>query len=244
MNWRWLISFTKMLLNVLRYIMDKRFSRTALLLGDQGLGRLQAARVAVFGLGGVGAYTAESLVRSGVGYMRIVDFDTVKLSNCNRQILAVESTVGMLKTDAAYARLKDINPLCEIDRRVEFIDERSAPRLLDGIEYVVDAIDSVSSKVSCLRMPICCAYQRLHRWDLPEKQIRFLSAVVTSQSRITVLLQKLSANVFTEEMSSKEYGVFILLNRLIKTVMQNRNWIRRKHFPVEEKGLLWGVSPI
>lgn len=130
--------------------MDKRFCRTALLLGDQGLGRLQAARVVVLGLGGVGAYTAESLVRSGVGYVRIVDFDTVKLSNCNRQILALESTVGMLKTDAAYYRLKDINPLCEVDRRVEFVDEKSAPGLLEGIEYAVDAIDSVSSKVSLL----------------------------------------------------------------------------------------------
>lgn len=130
--------------------MDKRFSRTALLLGDQGLERLQAARVVVLGLGGVGAYTAESLVRSGVGYIRIVDFDTVKLSNCNRQILALESTVGMLKTDAAYNRLKDINPLCEVDRRVEFVDEKTAPGLLEGTEYAVDAIDSVSSKVSLL----------------------------------------------------------------------------------------------
>jgi tRNA A37 threonylcarbamoyladenosine dehydratase len=130
--------------------MDRRFSRTALLLGDQSVGRLEAVRVAVFGMGGVGAYTAESLVRSGVGYIRIVDFDMVKLSNCNRQILALESTVGMLKTDVAYNRLKDINPLCEVDRRVEFVDEKSAPRLLDGIEFVVDAIDSVSSKVSLL----------------------------------------------------------------------------------------------
>lgn len=130
--------------------MDKRFSRTALLIGDDGVKRCAAARVAVFGLGGVGAYTAEALVRSGIGFMRVVDFDNVKLSNCNRQILALESTVGSLKADVAYKRLLDINPSCEIDKRIEFVDEASAPHLLEGIDYVVDAIDSVSSKVSLL----------------------------------------------------------------------------------------------
>jgi tRNA A37 threonylcarbamoyladenosine dehydratase len=130
--------------------MDKRFSRTALLLGDENIKRLAEARVAVFGLGGVGAYTAEALVRSGIGFIRVVDFDTVKLSNCNRQILALESTVGVLKADAAQKRLLDINPSCEVDKKVEFVDETSAPRLLEDVDYVVDAIDSVSSKVSLL----------------------------------------------------------------------------------------------
>lgn len=130
--------------------MDKRFSRTALIHGDDGVKRCAAARVAVFGLGGVGAYTAEALVRSGIGFIRVVDFDTVKLSNCNRQILALESTIGTLKADVAQERLLDINPSCEVDKRVEFVDEASAPRLLEGVDYVVDAIDSVSSKVSLL----------------------------------------------------------------------------------------------
>ncbi len=130
--------------------MDKRFSRTALLLGEDNVKRLAEARVAVFGLGGVGAYTAEALVRSGIGFIRVVDFDTVKLSNCNRQILALESTVGTLKADAAQKRLLDINPSCEVDKRVEFVDEASAPHLLECVDFVVDAIDSVSSKVSLL----------------------------------------------------------------------------------------------
>jgi tRNA A37 threonylcarbamoyladenosine dehydratase len=137
-------------LHVLRLIMDNRFSRSALLFGDRNVKLLEKARVAVFGLGGVGAYTAEALVRSGVGYIRIVDFDTVKLSNCNRQILALESTLGYLKTDVALKRFKDINPLCDIDTKVEFVDENTAPRLLEGIDFAIDAIDSVSSKVSLL----------------------------------------------------------------------------------------------
>ena len=130
--------------------MNQRFSRTALLFGNNALKRLCAARVAVYGLGGVGAYAVEALVRSGVGYIRIIDFDTVKLSNCNRQLLALDSTIGKLKIDIEAERISQINPLCVVDKRYDFVDEKNADSLVDSIDYAVDAIDSVSSKVSLL----------------------------------------------------------------------------------------------
>jgi len=131
-------------------MMEKRFSRTALLLGEEKLQKIESTRVAIFGLGGVGGYAAEALVRAGVGYIRICDFDTIKYSNFNRQILAVESTVSRLKVDAAQERLLQINPQCIVDKRPVFVDEQNAGELLKNIDIAIDAIDSVSSKVSLL----------------------------------------------------------------------------------------------
>ena len=90
--------------------MREEFSRTAMLLGEDGLERLQRARVAVFGLGGVGGYTVEALARAGIGTLDLIDNDTVSLSNINRQILATHATVGMAKTEAAKRRVLEINP--------------------------------------------------------------------------------------------------------------------------------------
>ena len=94
--------------------MAEQFLRTEMLLGRQALTRLQRARVAVFGLGGVGGYVVEALARSGVGSLDLIDSDTVSVSNLNRQILATHSTVGMLKVDAARNRVLDINPACTV----------------------------------------------------------------------------------------------------------------------------------
>lgn len=112
--------------------------------------RLADARVAIAGMGGVGSYTMESLVRSGIGYIRIIDFDNVKSSNINRQLLATDETISKLKVDAAENRIKQINPDCIIDKRSAFIDESNVCELIDGVDLVVDAIDSVSSKVALL----------------------------------------------------------------------------------------------
>ena len=90
--------------------MKEQFLRTGMLLGAEALERLQKARVAVFGIGGVGGYTVEALARSGIGQIDLVDSDTVSLSNINRQLLATHSTVGMLKVEAAKQRIRDINP--------------------------------------------------------------------------------------------------------------------------------------
>ena len=94
--------------------MLEQFLRTEMLLGSEALTRLQSARVAVFGLGGVGGYAVEALARSGVGSLDLIDSDTVSVSNLNRQILATHSTVGMLKVDAARNRVLDINPACNV----------------------------------------------------------------------------------------------------------------------------------
>lgn len=129
--------------------------RTRLLLGDEGLGKLSSATVTVVGLGGVGAYAAEMLVRAGVGRIRLIDSDCVSESNLNRQLLALRSTVGRPKTEILSARLLDINPSLELSTAGEFLDETNASALvpvLDGAtHYVVDAIDTLSPKIALIQ---------------------------------------------------------------------------------------------
>ena len=131
--------------------MNEQFFRTQMLLGQEALERLQRASVAVFGLGGVGGYTVEVLARSGVGRLDLIDNDTVSLSNLNRQILATHSTVGMLKVEAARARVLDINPECIVNTYALFYTPETAP-LFDftRYDYIVDAIDTVSAKIELI----------------------------------------------------------------------------------------------
>ena len=144
--------------------MNEAFKRTAMLLGEDGMARLARARVAVFGVGGVGGHAAEALARSGVGALELVDADTVSLSNLNRQIVALRSTLGMPKVDAAADRIRDINPDCEVVPRRVFFDGETASQFdFSRYDYVVDAIDSVRSKVALIvrakaaGAPIICA---------------------------------------------------------------------------------------
>ena len=131
--------------------MHPYFSRTELLIGEDGLRRLCAARIAVFGLGGVGSFAAEALARSGVGCLRLVDFDTVGASNFNRQLYALHSTVGLTKIAVARARLLDINPELIIDGREDFFHADSADTLLESpLDFVIDAIDSLGPKCELL----------------------------------------------------------------------------------------------
>lgn len=123
------------------------FGRTELLIGEKGLQRLQGARVALFGLGGVGSYVAEALVRSGIGFLRIVDFDHVGASNFNRQLYALRTTLGRAKVTVAEERLLDINPELILDTREAFFHADSADELLaTPLDFVVDAIDSLGPK--------------------------------------------------------------------------------------------------
>lgn len=125
------------------------FSRTALLIGEEGLEKLKKARVAVFGVGGVGGYVVEALVRSGVGTLDLIDKDVVSVSNLNRQIIALQSTVGMLKTEAAEGRAKDINPDVVIHKHnVFYLPETANNFDFSQYDYVVDAIDTVSGKIA------------------------------------------------------------------------------------------------
>ena len=128
--------------------MEEAFSRTGMLLGPEGLRRLRDARVAVFGLGGVGGCVAEALARSGVGALDLVDSDVVAPSNLNRQLIAAHSTLGMYKTDAAERRIRDINPDCVVTKhRVFFGPETVRAFDFTRFDYVADAIDTVTGKL-------------------------------------------------------------------------------------------------
>ncbi len=128
--------------------MKEQFERTRMLIGDEALARLQSATVAVFGIGGVGGHAAEALARAGVGTLHLIDSDTVSPSNINRQVVAFGSTVGKYKVDVAAERIKDINPdVTVITHKLFFSEETKEQFDFSAFDYVVDAIDSVSSKL-------------------------------------------------------------------------------------------------
>jgi tRNA A37 threonylcarbamoyladenosine dehydratase len=127
------------------------FSRTQLLLGSNAMKKLKAARVAVFGLGGVGGYVVEALARSGVGALDLIDHDTISTTNINRQLLALHSTVGMAKTDAAKARVLDINPEIRVIAHKTFYGPDTAESFdFAQYDYIVDAIDTVTAKLALI----------------------------------------------------------------------------------------------
>ncbi len=128
--------------------MADRFSRTQMMFGKEAMKKLAESRVAVFGVGGVGGFTVEALARSGIGALDIIDNDTVSVTNINRQIIALESTVGQLKTEAAKGRLLDINPDLKVNAVNAFYSPESSSNFdLSVYDYVVDAIDTVSGKI-------------------------------------------------------------------------------------------------
>ena len=131
--------------------MESAFSRLELLIGSAAVNRLSDARVMVFGVGGVGGYVCEALARSGVGHFLLVDNDVVSLSNINRQIIATRRTVGRYKVDVMTERIADINPDASVEAKNLFFGEETQ-ELFDweSYDYVVDAIDSVSSKVALI----------------------------------------------------------------------------------------------
>lgn len=129
-----------------------RFERTALLIGEENVEKLKKAHVAVFGIGGVGGYVVEALCRSGVGTLTLIDKDTVSESNINRQIIALSSTVGRLKTEVAAERAKQINPdICVHTKNVFYLPETEKEFDFSTFDYVVDAIDTVSGKLSIIQ---------------------------------------------------------------------------------------------
>lgn len=134
------------------YKLHRRFDRTGRLLGDSGMERLAKARVVIFGLGGVGSFTAEGLVRSGVGNITLVDFDKVCVTNANRQLHATAKTVGKPKAELMAARCKEINPDVEVTAVADFYREELAEQLLPPGQYdfVVDAIDNMKAKLHLL----------------------------------------------------------------------------------------------
>ena len=128
-----------------------QFSRTALLLGNEGLSKLQKSRVIIFGVGGVGGYVAEALARSGVGAIDLVDKDSVSLTNINRQIIALHSTIGRDKVDVMKERILDINPDCRVSaHKCFFLPETKDNFNFSEYDYVVDAVDTVKAKIQII----------------------------------------------------------------------------------------------
>lgn len=131
--------------------MLNQFSRTELLIGKEGVEKLSKSRVAIFGIGGVGGYVAEALVRSGIGAIDLIDNDKVSLTNINRQIIATHKTIGMYKVDAAENRLKDINPNVKITKYNLFFTPETAENIdFSKYDYVIDAIDTVIGKLEII----------------------------------------------------------------------------------------------
>lgn len=133
---------------------SEAFSRTEMLLGKEAIKRLSRCRVAVFGIGGVGGYTVEALARAGIGKIDLIDSDKIEKSNINRQIIALNSTVGMYKVDAAAARIRDINPDCDVKTfKTFFMPDNAGEIDFSVYDYVVDAVDTVTAKkqlvISC-----------------------------------------------------------------------------------------------
>lgn len=132
--------------------MREQFARTQIIYGASSMEKLYAAKVAVFGVGGVGGYVAEALARSGIGHLLLVDNDTVSVTNINRQIIALHSTIGKSKVQVMKARCQDINPDITVEaKECFFLPENSDRFDFSGYSYIVDAVDTVSAKIELIR---------------------------------------------------------------------------------------------
>ena len=177
------------------------FSRTEILLGKEAVEKLQSAHVAVFGVGGVGGYVVEALARSGIGTFTLIDNDKVSLSNLNRQIIALHSTIGKYKTEVAKARIADINPNANVYTRELFVLPETIEEIdFSGFDYVVDAIDTVRGKLAIIQ-------------SAKEKNIPVISAMGAGN--------KLNATAFCVKDISKTSGC--PLARVMRRELKKRN---------------------
>lgn len=196
--------------------MKPQFVRTARLIGEEAVNALETKNVCIFGIGGVGSFAAEALCRAGVGALTLIDGDTVAESNLNRQLIALHSTIGQPKVDVMKARMADINPDARVTALHMFYDESTAASLeLSQFDYVVDAIDSVPSKLLLIRrcheigVPIIscmgtgnkldasmfevaditktsmCPLARVMRRELSKRGIRHLKVVYSKEEALT-----------------------------------------------------------
>ena len=177
------------------------FSRTEILLGKEAVKKLQSAHVAVFGVGGVGGYVVEALARSGIGTLTLIDNDKVSLSNLNRQIIALHSTIGKYKTEVAKARIEDINPNANVYTRELFVLPETIEEIdFSGFVYVVAAIDTVRGKLAIIQ-------------SAKEKNIPVISAMGAGN--------KLNATAFCVKDISKTSGC--PLARVMRRELKKRN---------------------
>ena len=175
--------------------MQEQFLRTAMLLGEEAVERLKNARVAVFGIGGVGGYTVEALARAGIGRIDLIDNDEVSRSNINRQLLATHSSVGMPKVEAARIRILDINPDCVVRTHQVFYTPETADRFdFREYDYIVDAIDTVTGKLALVERayaagtPIICSMGTGNKLDPAAFQVADISK--TSMCPLARIMRK------------------------------------------------------
>ncbi|MBR5856144.1 MAG: tRNA threonylcarbamoyladenosine dehydratase [Bacteroidales bacterium] len=193
--------------------------RTHILMGDEGLDTLAGATVAVVGLGGVGAYAAEMLCRAGVGRLVLLDSDTVSVTNKNRQLIALDSTIGKYKTDVLAARLRDINPDVVLDLICEYLEEDNVASLLEGykLDYLVDAIDTLSPKIALVKycvdnsIPLVSSMGSGAKYDATAVRIKDLSksfncplAYMLRKKLRKIGISKGFDVVFSEELPDKD----------------------------------------
>src|SRR5574344_194997 len=164
------------------YHMLTQFSRTQLTYGPAAMEKIFAAHIAVFGIGGVGSYVVEALVRTGVGAIDIVDNDTVSLTNINRQLYALHSTLGMNKVDVAEARIHDINPNCKVRKfQMFYLPETAGQFNFTEYDYVVDCIDTVKGKIELVEqakkagVPIICSMGAGNKVDPSQFEVADIS---------------------------------------------------------------------
>ncbi len=127
--------------------MLNQFSRTELILGKEAIEKLKKSKVAIFGIGGVGSFVVEGLVRAGVGNFILVDKDTISLTNLNRQLIATHKTIGQPKVEVAKARILEINPTANVEIYQEFFMPNSKPIIDETVDYIVDSVDTVTAKI-------------------------------------------------------------------------------------------------
>ena len=175
--------------------MIEQFSRTELLLGEAAMQKLYNARVAVFGVGGVGGYTVEALARTGIGALDLIDPDRISVSNINRQLLATHSTVGKLKVEAARSRVLDINPNCQVRIFPCFYLPDTADQFdFTCYDYIVDAIDTVTGKLQLVERavtagtPIICSMGTGNKLDPSGFQVADISK--TSMCPLARIMRK------------------------------------------------------
>ena len=161
---------------------NELFSRARMVLGDAAMEKLASSTVAVFGIGGVGSYIAEALARGGVGHLILCDNDVVSVSNINRQLIALHSTVGRPKVEVMAERIRDINPDAKVEIHQTFYDAQTAGEFdMTGWDYIADAIDSVTSKLLLIEnakkadIPIICSMGTGNKVDPSRLQISDIS---------------------------------------------------------------------
>ncbi|MBO4816017.1 MAG: tRNA threonylcarbamoyladenosine dehydratase [Clostridia bacterium] len=211
--------------------MQNQFSRTELLIGKENLEKLKNSKVAIFGLGGVGSFVLEGLVRAGVGSFILVDNDVVSESNLNRQLIALNSKIGKPKVEVAKERILEINPIAKVEIYQEFFMPDTKTKILDKeVSYIVDAIDTVTAKIELviraneLNIPIISCMGTGNKLD--PKKFEIADIYKTSVCPLAKVMRKeLKAR------NIKKLKVIYSKEEPIKTIVKEDNLDSKKHIP-------------